>query len=119
MFLAIHILFIVLSFVSFNSRFFLAQFQSPWLQKKWLKIAPHVIDTGLLLSGVALVYHEQWWQREHGWIISKLMILIVYVVLGVIAMRSQGVKRWLSYVAALACFAAIFTIAVTKTGFVS
>jgi len=118
-FLPIHLFFIVLSFVSFNGRFFLLQIQSDWLQKKWPKIAPHVIDTALLLSGVALVYHGQWLEREHGWIISKLIILVVYVLLGIIAMRSRGLKRWVAYLSAIACFAAIFTIAMTKTGFVS
>ncbi len=118
MFLSLHIFFIILSFVSFNGRFLLAQIQSDWLQKKWLKITPHIIDSGLLLSGVALVYHGQWLQREHGWIISKLMVLVVYIVLGVMAMRSQGTKRWLCYFAALGCFAAIFAFAVTKTAFI-
>jgi uncharacterized membrane protein SirB2 len=118
-FLFIHIFFIIFSFVSFNTRFFLRQFRPEWLQKKWMKIAPHIIDTGLLLSGVALVYQEQWLQREHGWVISKLVILLFYIVFGVLAMRGQGVKRWLAYGAAIACFATIFQIAITKTGFVA
>lgn len=118
MFILTHILFIIFSFVSFNGRFFLALKQSEWLQKKWMKIAPHIIDTGLLLSGVALVYHEQWLAREHGWIISKLIVLLFYVLFGIVAMRSQGAKRWLAYAASIACFAAIFTIAMTKTGFI-
>jgi len=104
---SIHLFFVVLSFASFTGRMGLTQIKPEWLQKKWLKIAPHIIDTCLLLSGVALVFYGQWLDKEHGWIISKLIILIAYVILGVIAMRSQGMKRWLAFCAAIACFISI------------
>ncbi|WP_198246545.1 SirB2 family protein [methane-oxidizing endosymbiont of Gigantopelta aegis] len=115
---SIHLFFVVLSFVSFSGRMGLSQFKSEWLQQKWLKIAPHIIDTCLLLSGVALVFYGQWLDKEYGWIISKLIILTVYVILGIIAMRSQGAKRWLVFLAAIACYISIFVIAITKHGFI-
>jgi len=115
---SIHLFFVVLSFVSFSGRMGLSQFKSEWLQQTWLKIAPHIIDTGLLLSGVTLVFYGQWLDKEYGWIISKLTLLIVYIILGVIAMRSQGAKRWLVFLGAIACYIGIFVIAITKHGFI-
>ena len=56
----IHIIFIFISFASFISRFSLSFLKPDILQHKLIKIAPHVIDTILLLSGLALVIQGNW-----------------------------------------------------------
>ena len=115
---SIHMLFILLSVGSFISRIMLAQFKPSTLRIKVLKIAPHVIDTILLLSGIALVFQGNWMAGEYGWIISKLVMLIAYIGFGVMAMRSTGIKRWIAFVLALTCFGYILSIAITKHGFI-
>ncbi|PKM12016.1 MAG: invasion protein [Gammaproteobacteria bacterium HGW-Gammaproteobacteria-3] len=110
----LHMLFVALSLVSFISRILLAEFNPDVLKQKWLRIAPHVIDSLLLLTGFALVIIGSWFSADYGWIIVKFIALIVYISLGVTAMRSQGAKRWSYFAGALLCFAYIATVAVTK-----
>lgn len=114
----VHMLFILLSVGSFITRIMLAQFKPDILHAKILKIAPHVIDTILLLSGITLVFQGNWMAGEYGWILTKLIMLIAYIGFGVMAMRSSGIKRWVGFVLALACFGYIISVAVTKHGFI-
>jgi len=113
----IHLIFIFSSFISFTSRIGLSVFKPSLLQNKFIKIAPHVIDTILLLSGITLVIQGNWLAGEFGWIVSKFVLLLAYIGLGVMAMRFSGIKRWLAFVAAIICFISIFIIAITKNGF--
>ncbi len=115
---SIHMLFILLSVSSFITRVMLAQFKPDLLRIKVLKIAPHVIDTILLLSGIALVFQGNWMAGELGWILTKLVMLIAYIGLGIMAMRSADFMRLSAFILALACFGYIISVAVTKHGFI-
>jgi len=115
---SIHMLFILLSVGGFISRIMLAEFKPALLQLKVAKIAPHVIDTVLLLSGITLVFQGNWMAGEYGWILTKFIMLLVYVGFGVMAMRSTGIKRWGAFAGALACFGYILSVAITKHGFI-
>lgn len=77
-----------------------------------------MIDTILLLSGIGLVFQGNWMAGEYGWILTKLVMLIAYIGLGVVAMRSVGIKRWGAFILALVCFGYIISVAVTKHGFI-
>lgn len=109
-----HLAFVAMSILSFVGRVVLSEVNPDMLKQKVLKIAPHVIDTLLLLSGIALVFQGAWLSVEHGWIIGKIIGLLGYIGLGIMAMRNQGVARWLAFAGALACFAYIGMVAVTK-----
>jgi uncharacterized membrane protein SirB2 len=115
---SLHMLFIALSLGSFVGRVLLSEFKPEVLQNRLSKIAPHVIDTLLLLSGVTLILTGGWLEGEFGWIISKFLVLLGYIGLGVICMHNRGLKRWLAFAGALACFVYIFVIAITKHGFI-
>jgi len=114
----IHLIFIFSSLASFVSRMALSVFKADLLQNKVVKIAPHVIDTLLLLSGITLVVQGNWLDGEFGWIVSKIILLLGYIVFGVMAMRLKDSKRWIAFAAAIICFVSIFIIAITKNGFV-
>jgi uncharacterized membrane protein SirB2 len=113
----IHIIFILTSLASFIARIALSVFKPSILQIKIFKIAPHIIDTVLLVSGIALVIQGNWLEGEFGWILSKLILLLVYIVFGVMAMRFSNYKRWLAFTGAITCYIFIFMIAITKNGF--
>lgn len=115
---SIHMLFAILSVSGFISRIMLAEFKPTLLQAKLAKIAPHIIDTLLILTGLTLVFQGNWLAGEYGWIISKIIILLVYIGLGVLAMRNTDMKRWGYFVGALACFGYILFIAISKHGFI-
>lgn len=118
MFKLLHIVFVFSSLASFVGRVTLSQLNAELLQTKAFKITPHIIDTLLLLSGVILIFQGDWLNREWGWIASKFLLLLAYIVFGIMTMRGSGNKRWLSFATAISCFAAIFAIAISKQGFI-
>lgn len=110
-------LFVALSIISFTGRIIISEIHPSMLTQKWLKIAPHVIDTLLLLSGILLVFIGSWLSADYGWIIAKIVALLGYIGLGVVAMRSHGKQRWLAFAGALLCFVYIAMVAVNKQAF--
>ena len=90
---------------------------SELLQHRATKIAPHIIDTLFLLSGVALVWLLGLNVIEQTWLLAKFTGLIVYIVLGTIAIKRGPTLqiRCLAFVAALAVFAYIAGIAMSKS----
>jgi uncharacterized membrane protein SirB2 len=116
--LFIHIIFVLLSFISFVARVALSELKPEILTVKIFKIAPHVIDTLLLVSGISLVVRGDWIESgEYNWIISKFMVLLAYIGLGVFTMRSSGARRWAGFAGAIACYGYILSVAITKEGF--
>ena len=73
--------------------------------QKWVKIAPHVIDTLLLTLGVVMAFNIGA-SLFDGWLGAKLLGLLAYIGFGVVTMRadSQGVKI-AAFIAALVCVA--------------
>lgn len=112
-----HLTFILLSIFSFVGRVILSETHPAILKQKALKIAPHVIDTLLLLSGLTLIFQGGWLSMEYGWIVAKIVALLGYIGLGVVTMRNRGTVRWLAFVGAMACFVYIGIVAVTKNAF--
>ena len=48
----LHLLFVALALISFLGRVALTRFRPEWMQLKWINIAPHIISSLLLLSGI-------------------------------------------------------------------
>ena len=113
-----HLIFILLSISSFVGRIYLAEKRPEMLEQKWIKIGPHVINSLLLLTGFTLVFQGSWLSAEYGWIVAKLIALVAYVGLGIVAIKSQGELRWKAFAGALACFVYIAVVAVTKNAFI-
>ena len=72
---------------------------SALLQARWVRIVPHINDTLLLASGITLAVLMQQYPLVHGWLTAKLIALIVYIVLGTIALKrgkskSQRIAAW-------------------------
>jgi uncharacterized membrane protein SirB2 len=85
-------------------------------QRRWVMTVPHVVDTVLLLSGVWLA-----WQLGaagvRGWLPAKLAGLVLYIVLGNIALkrgRTRGARTGAA-IAAVLIFVYIASVAVTKS----
>jgi uncharacterized membrane protein SirB2 len=86
------------------------------LQQKWVRIAPHVVDTLLLASAVVLAVWSRQYPGAQPWLTAKLVALVGYIVLGVIALKRGRTlqTRQAAFVGALALFAYIVAVAVTK-----
>lgn len=88
----LHLTTIVLSFTLFVLRGIWMLLDSPWLQRRWVRIAPHVIDTILLASAIGLVLILKQYPFVHGWVTAKVLGLIVYIILGSVALRYGPTK---------------------------
>jgi uncharacterized membrane protein SirB2 len=78
------------------------------LQLKFVKIAPHIIDTVLLVCGVALA--AMLGAAAHQpWVIAKIAGLVLYIVVGAIAIK-RGKTAGTRAFAALVAIAIFFYI---------
>ena len=112
---SIHISAVILSGTLFFTRGLWMLSGSPRLQQTWVKVVPHIIDTVLLASAIALTLRIQQYPFTHDWLTAKVLGLLLYIVLGMIALkrgRSRRV-RLLAWLAALAVFLYIVAVAVT------
>ena len=113
----IHMTCALLSFTGFFLRGILGFFKSEVLQIKWVKIVPHIVDTILLISAIAMLYTMSLSIIENHWLIAKIVALVLYIALGVIALRtSVPIKvRVITWLSALLVFVYIVSVAVTKS----
>lgn len=118
----VHVACVVLSGAGFFCRGVLMLVESPLLQARWVRIAPHVVDTLLLGSAVVLASSIGQYPGTHGWLTAKVIGLLVYIGLGSVALKRGATRaaRAAAWVAALAVFAYIVSVAVAKNplGFV-
>lgn len=91
--------------------------QSEKLQHKVTRIAPHVVDTVFLLSGITLVFMLNLNPLSQPWLLAKFAGLILYIVLGTFAIkRGATLKiRVIAFIGALTVFAYIAGVAITKS----
>lgn len=114
----LHLLFVAIVALSFIGRVILAEYRPALLAEKWIKLSPHILAGLLVLSGIVLVFQGDWISAgNYGWIIAKIVLLVVFIGLGLMTMREQGQKRWLAFGGALFCLFYIIKVAFTKQVF--
>jgi uncharacterized membrane protein SirB2 len=88
----------------------------PRLHHRITRALPHVIDTILLLSAVTLAGMLRQYPFAQHWLTAKVLGLVAYIVLGVIALRRGPTKgaRLAALVAALVTYAWIISVAITR-----
>lgn len=88
-----------------------------WVQSRMAKTLPHVIDTVLLLSALTLAWMLSLTPANAPWLMAKVMGLVAYVALGVIAMRPTRSRRVrvAAWLAAMATAGWIVSVAITKS----
>jgi uncharacterized membrane protein SirB2 len=113
----IHIACAVLSVAGFVLRGGLMLAGSPLLQARLTRIAPHVVDTVLLGSAVALAWMSGQYPFAQGWLTAKLLALVAYVVLGTFALKRARTRRAraIYFILALATVLYIVSVAVTRS----
>ena len=83
----IHMVCALVSIIGFITRSIWAFQGSSLLQRKAVKIAPHIIDTLLLASAIALVIMTQQYPFVSAWVTAKLLALVAYIVLGIFTLK--------------------------------
>jgi uncharacterized membrane protein SirB2 len=87
-----------------------------WPMAGWARGLAPVIDSLLLLAGGTLWWLLQLNPTQNHWLLAKLVLLIVYIVLGTLALKrapTRGAKA-LCYVAALAVVGFMASIAMAR-----
>lgn len=86
---------------------------SPQLRRPWVRILPHVIDTVLLVSAVALALLIRQYPFVDGWLTAKTVALVGYILLGTVAIKRGRSKplRLVAWLVALAVFGYIVLVA--------
>lgn len=111
----LHMTFALLSFLGFFLRGIWMMTGSPLLQRKPIKVLPHINDTLLLVTAVALAFLIGYSPFQHGWLLTKIVALFVYIGLGVLAFRHPTrAVRIGAWVAALIVFLYIVSVAFSK-----
>jgi uncharacterized membrane protein SirB2 len=86
------------------------------LRQPWVKVLPHVIDTVLLAAALWLAWHLGA-AATRGWLVAKLVGLVVYIALGTIALKRGRTRRTraAALIGAAATFGYIAMVALTKS----
>lgn len=113
----LHTLFAALSIGGFVLRGALMLRGSALLRHRVARVAPHAIDSLFLVSGIGLVAMLDLPVVKSPWLLAKLSGLVVYVALGLVALRLGRTPqvRLLAFAGAVAVFAYIVGAAVTKS----
>ena len=110
---SIHVGSVGLSIAGFIARGVLMLRGSPLLKSRFVRVAPHVVDTALLASAVWLAWFLRQYPFVDGWITAKVLGLLAYIALGTIALRrGRSLRvRAAAFAAALATVAYVVTVA--------
>jgi uncharacterized membrane protein SirB2 len=113
----IHIGCVIASGAGFVLRGALRLADSPLLATRFARVAPHVIDTVLLAAGVAMAVLAHISPLAHPWLAAKIGALVVYIVLGSIAIKRGRTRavRGTAFAAAIGTYAYIVGVALTRS----
>lgn len=110
-----HLLAVTLSFIAFFIRGLLMIRESQAANHRAFLIAPHIINTFLIASGIALAVTLHLSPSSQPWLIAKLVALVIYIVLGVLAFKHPNLNvRKILWMFALIVFIYIVSVARSK-----
>ncbi len=109
----VHIGFVAASGTLFTARALATVAGARWSASRAARRASWLIDTGLLAAALLLLYVLQLNPFVVPWLAAKLSLLLVYIVLGTMALRrARSTASRIGWsIAALACFAMMISIA--------
>lgn len=114
---ALHLACVVASIAGFAARYALMLAGSPLLRARPVRVIPHVVDTLLLASAIAMLWQLSLNPLRVPWLAAKIVALLAYIVLGALALRRAPSARSRAFagVAAILAFAYIVSVALTKS----
>ncbi|ROO27263.1 invasion gene expression up-regulator, SirB [Salinisphaera orenii MK-B5] len=71
------------------------------LQRRWIRVLPHAVDTVLLASALGLLWVLRLNPAHQPWLLAKFAALAAYILLGTIGLK-RGATRAIRLVACLA-----------------
>ena len=112
----IHVGCVATSYALFVARGVWMLRESAMLQWRWVKIVPHVVDTVLLASAIALAVISHQYPLTNDWLTAKVVGLLIYIGLGTLALKRGRTRRarMAAWLAAQAVFFYIVAVALTR-----
>ena len=89
------------------------------LAARWVRVVPHVIDTVLLASAIALTATTSQYPFVQPWLTAKVLALLLYIFLGSVAIRHGRTRRVriVAWLLALVVFGYIVAVARARVVF--
>ena len=89
--------------------------ESGLLQRRWVKVVPHAVDSVLLVSAIALALMSHQYPLVNNWLTAKVAGLLIYIGLGTVALKRGKTRatRIAAWIAAQAVFIYIVAVAFT------
>lgn len=89
---------------------------SPRLGERWVRIVPHINDTLLLAAAIGMTLLLREYPGSHAWLTAKVAGLLVYIGLGMVALKRGRTRRTriAAWLAAQAVFFYIVAVALTR-----
>ena len=86
------------------------------LQHRWVRVVPHVMDTLLLGTALTMVTLSGQYPFVLPWLTAKVVALLVYIVLGAVALKRGKTRavRSMALVGAILVFGYIVAVALTR-----
>ena len=112
----VHVGAVVLSGIGFAVRYAWSR-RRPLATSGPVRVAPHVVDTVLLASALALAWIGGFNPLKVPWLEAKLAGLVLYILIGTIALKRGRTPRMraAAFGAALFAYGYIVTVALTKS----
>lgn len=100
-----------LSILFFVIRAYWSVTENALLQKKFVKIAPHIIDTVLLVAAI-LLSMMLGAAAAQPWVLTKIVLLLVYIGVGTIAIKRGRTSRSRLIAAVIAVLVFLYIVGV-------
>ncbi|QAR46126.1 SirB family protein [Kosakonia cowanii] len=118
--ITLHLTSVVLTISLFTLRYWWRWSNNPRFQARWVRVLPHIVDSVLLLSGLGLIALTGYlpFTVKGAWLTEKLFGVIIYIVLGFIALgrhRPRGQQvGFIAFMLGLVVLYIIIKLAATK-----
>ncbi len=110
--LHLHLILVVLSGGGFIARMILRFRSSELLLNRLVRTVPHLVDTALLVSAIALMVTINNYPIRDVWLTVKVCLVLGYILFGVAAYRpaTKQLLRMSAFLCAIACYICTFLL---------
>lgn len=112
----IHVSAVATTFCLFSLRGYWMVTGSGLLQRRWVRILPHIVDSILLASALLLAWMIQQYPFQAPWLTAKVIGLLAYIGFGTLALKRGRTRRirFICLALGLITFFYIVSVALTK-----
>lgn len=109
----VHIVAVLASGGLFFLRGLVLNLGGTWAMAAPLRYLSYTIDTVLLTAALMLATMLEQYPFVHGWLTTKVVLLVVYIILGTYALKRGHTAsvRWAAWIAALIVYGFIISVA--------